>query len=76
LQDIFKESEWNVQTSEIGELKVVGMHILTTSFLTGSNIASPIVGAVFSVFSSLGIELPLAPHTFGQEKAEIIIVIQ
>ncbi len=54
------------------------MNLPDVPYLTSSNIAAPIVGNVFSIFSSVGIDLPLTPNAFGSEMGdkEIVIVLQ
>jgi hypothetical protein len=76
LQDIFKDSGWVVGISQIGQMGVAGASPPTTSYLSGSDVAAPIVASVFSVFSSVGINLPFVPRALQQGKADILIVVQ
>jgi hypothetical protein len=78
LADIFKDSGWNTQTVQIGMVGVVGANFPSHPYLTSSNIAAPLVVEVFSIFSSVGIDLPLTPRAFtgpNGSSANIIIVL-
>jgi hypothetical protein len=80
LADIFKEAGWKLETGQIGMVAIVGITLPRVPYLTASNIASPIVGGVFSIFSRAGVDLPLVPHAFmGPSSAgtitDIVIVI-
>jgi hypothetical protein len=80
LLDIFKDSGWAINQSEIGQVGVVGANFPNGPYMTSTDVAAPIVREVFSVFSSIGIDLPLTPDAFGpstagRDAADIVIVI-
>ncbi len=45
-------------------VSIVGANYPSVPYLTGANIATPIVKNVFSIFAGLGIDLPLTPDAF------------
>lgn len=78
LIDIFNDSQWDISTSESGFVGVVGVNFPDGPYLTSSNIAAPIVQNVFSIFASIGIDLPLTPNAHGPDRpreGEVVIVI-
>ena len=77
LIDIFKDSGWKLQTWQIGMVGTVGVNFPSGPYLTGPDIAEPIVGQVFSVFSAVGIDLPLTPNAFmgNGAAADVVIVL-
>lgn len=80
LNDAFIESGWNVERQTIGTVSIGGTNFPARSYLTSPNIAEPIVGDVFSIFSSIGIDLPLTPNAFmggqGSGTVDVVIVIK
>jgi hypothetical protein len=79
LMDVFKDSGWKIQSSEIGMVAAVGVNLPPFPYLTSSDIAAPTVGGVFSIFANTGINLPLTPNAFMGpvigEQPNIVIVI-
>jgi hypothetical protein len=79
LIDIFKDSGWRLQTSQIGMVGVVGNNFPSVPYLTSPDIAAPIVGKVFSIFFAVGIDLPLTPNAFMGSGAgatpDVVIVL-
>jgi hypothetical protein len=66
LADVFKDADWQVQEARIGTVSVVGANFPPPPipYLTGTDIASPTVKNVFSVFEAIGINLPLTPDAY------------
>lgn len=64
LADVFKDADWQVQEARIGTVSVVGANFAPIPYLTGTDIASPTVKNVFSVFEAIGVNLPLTPDAY------------
>jgi len=80
LSDIFSDSGWKVERSEVGQVGVVGVNFPDGPYMTSTNVAAPIVKQLFSVFSSVGINFPLVPDAYGTKPtghagANVVIVI-
>jgi hypothetical protein len=65
LIDVFEEGGWAVQRSQVGLAVVVGASFPDGPYLTGTNMASPLLETVFRIFSSVAISLPLAPNAYA-----------
>jgi hypothetical protein len=61
LKDIFKG--WDIQSGR-GPVSASGLNLPANSYLTSRNIASPLIKDVFSIFHSVGFELPLTPDVY------------
>jgi hypothetical protein len=77
LKDVFRESGWSIQAAQIGLVGIVGENYPSGPYLTANDISLPKVTAVYSIFSELGIDLPLVPNAFmGSGKpCDVVIVI-
>jgi len=64
LIDVFKDSGWKIQTARIGMVGIVGANFPDGPYMTSRNMASPVIASVFSIFSGVGIDLPLTPNAF------------
>lgn len=82
MMDVFQDSGWITQTLTIGTASIVGINFPKVSYLIGPNVAAPIIGSVFSIFASVGVDLPLTPNSFmGMQRPtqpipETVIVIR
>jgi len=81
LVDVFKNAHWTIQTAQIGMVSVVGANFPRNPYLTGPNIAAPIIRTVFSIFDEFGISLPLVPDAFAGPASmgpspDVVIIIQ
>jgi hypothetical protein len=80
LTSVFKDSEWKIERDQIGMVGIVGLNFPNGPYMTSRDVASPIVSAVFSIFSGAGVELPLAPNSFmgpgaARGTTDIVIVV-
>jgi hypothetical protein len=81
LVDIFTDANWKTETAEIRTVSVIGVNFPNSSYLTGPNIAAPVIRRVFSIFADAGIDLPLTPDAFSGPTSnavvpDIVIVIK
>ena len=79
LNDIFSDAGWKVQPITVGTASVVGANFPNTSYLTSSDVSNATVGEVFSIFSKIGLDLPLVPDAYVgpsiSSKSDVVIVI-
>jgi hypothetical protein len=80
LRDVFAKSKWEVNAVLIGQASIIGMNFPDSSYITGSDIASPLIDRVFTTFAQkIGIKLLLTPNGFDAtsgQRAEIAIVLR
>ena len=81
LIDVFKKAHWTIQTAQIETVSVVGANFPRGPYLTGPNIAAPIIGTVFSIFNEFGVGLPLTPDAYAGPASmgtspDVVIIIQ
>jgi hypothetical protein len=78
MMDIFNSVRWRIQATQVGLVGATGA-FPSTPYVTGKNIASPILKQVFSAFDEVGVNLPLVPDalTFdmGREGVDVVIVV-
>lgn len=76
LKDIFGDAGWKVSTTIIGMVGVAGTNFPDGPYLTGGNMAAPILEKVFSIFLSVDIKLPLTPQAFsGAGTAPDVVIV-
>lgn len=77
LKDIFQDSGWNIQDTRIGLVGEAGGNFPNGPYMTAENISTPIVTTVYSIFSNIGIDLPLVPDAFGGpgKPCDVVIVV-
>jgi hypothetical protein len=81
LKNIFEQGGWNTQTAQIGAVITVGTNFPSATYLTGSDMASKLLGYVFSTFASVGIDVPMVPQAYMGPGSmgpapEVVIVIR
>jgi hypothetical protein len=77
LKDIFQDSGWNIQDTRIGLAVVVGPNFPSRPYMTAENVSTPIVTTLYSIFSNIGIDLPLVPDAFSGSgrPCDVVIVV-
>lgn len=61
LDEIFKRAQWKRQRLRSGRIAVAGLNFPSGTYLTGSDMSSKLLTAVFSIFHSAGVDIPLVP---------------
>jgi hypothetical protein len=80
LRDVF--STWTVELEIVGTVGVVGMNFPNTSYITGPDMASPVLRDAYSDFDRLGVGLRLVPDAFSGTPAmrgpipPVVIIVQ
>jgi hypothetical protein len=76
LISVFKDSGWTIEKQQIGQIGLSGYNFPNGPYLTGPNIAAPVLTTVFSIFSGAGVDLPLKPDAWtGLDQAPDVVIV-
>jgi hypothetical protein len=63
LRDVF--NKWDVELDNVGMVSATGVNFPNPSYITGPDMASPILRSVYSDFDRLGVDLRLVPDAYS-----------